>query len=414
MRPTATQARYLAKCAGTMRFTYNSLVAKWRAGEKYNRKEFQKYCVTLRQSTPWMREVNSRATYEAADIFHAAASNFFASCRGERKGRKIKPPTFKKKGGGGSLVRFSHHPQFSIKGRKLKISGLREEILMRENIRFKGQVQSLSIKLRAGRWFASFLVRLAEERPGEITTAREPSVGVDFGIKVLAALSTGEMVPNPKPLRKKLRLLKRRQRQVSRKFVKGKKQSHRHQVAAARVARLHKKVADQRAAAQHQLTARLVRRFDRIVIEDLAVGNMLKNRGLSRAIADAGWSTLRQQLTYKSKAAGVELVVADRWFASSKACSCCGHKLEKLSLRTRTFVCPVCDFSADRDTNAAINLAAYVPKLTPPIRGSHKTDALGLCKSLPQGEAGLPEGVNINLQPRVSAGRSNALTVVIY
>lgn len=387
-----------------MRYVYNSLVAKWKAGEKYDRKVYQKHCSALRQATPWLSEVSSRATYEAADNFYQAAANFFKSCKGERKGRKIKPPCFKKKGKSQSVVRFSHHTQFSIEGRRLRISGLREKILTREKVRFKGKIKSLSIKLVAGRWFASVLVDLARASLPENTKAQKPrakSVGVDLGLTSLAALSTGELIANPKPLRKKLRLLKRRQRQASRKFVKGQKQSRRYQIAAARVSRLHKKVADQRKAAQHKFTSDIVKRFDRIVIEDLNVSGMLKNRKLSRAISDAGWGSLRYQITYKAKAAGVDLVVVDRFFASSKTCSCCGHKLEKLSLRTRTFVCPACGFSANRDTNAALNLAAYVPTNAPPIRGSIKTRAIDLCKSKPQGEAGLLDGANFTSKRRL-------------
>ena len=256
---------------------------------------------------------------------------------------------------------------------------------MRENTRFKGKVKSLSIKLRAGKWFASFAVELAETSPEENTQAQEPrakSVGIDFGLTDLATLSTGEVVANPKPLRSKLRLLRRRQRQMRRKFVSGQPQSKRYKVAAARVSRIHKKVADQRAAAQHKFTSSLVRRFDRIVIEDLAVKNMLKNKKLSRTISDAGWGSLRWQITYKAQTAGVALVIADRFFASSKTCSSCGSKLEKLPLNVRVFNCPSCGFTAGRDLNASYNLNKYEETLSPPIMGRHKTDALGLCKSL--------------------------------
>lgn len=403
LRTTATQDRYLRKCAGTMRYVYNSLVAKWKAGDKYDRKAFQKHCTSMRQHTPWMRDVSSRATYEAADNFHQAVANFFRSRKGEHKGKKANPPKFKKRGVDMDKVRFSHKTQFSINGRHLRVAGLPEMIAMREYIRLTGTVQSVSIKRISDRWFASFLVELEEKRPAETMVAQKPSatVGVDLGLTVLAALSTGEMIENPKPLRNKLRLLKRRQRQVSRKFVKGQKKSNRHRIAALRVSRIYKKIADQRSAAQHAFTTGLVKRFGKIVIEDLAVSNMLKNRKLSRSISDAGWGSIRLQIAYKAQSAGVELVVADRFFASSKTCSCCGHKLDKLSLRTRTFVCPACSFSADRDTNAALNLAAYVPTNAPPIRGSIKTSAIDLCKSKPQGEAGLLEGANINPQ-RVS------------
>jgi putative transposase len=139
-----------------------------------------------------------------------------------------------------------------------------------------------------------------------------------------------------------------------------------------------------------------VKRFSRITIEDLNVSGMLKNRKLSRAISDASWSSLRWRLTYKSKIAGVALVVADRFFASSKICSGCGHKVEKLKLSQRTFHCPCCSLSLDRDRNAAINLDHY-DSTSGPITTRRKTDGLDLHKTTDNNVAGLPEAVNINL-----------------
>lgn len=205
----------------------------------------------------------------------------------------------------------------------------------------------------------------------------------------------------------------RRQRQVSRRFVKGaNQQSKRHAKAVAAVARIHKKAADQRDAAQHKFTSDIVKRFSRITIEDLNVSGMLNNRRLSRAISDAAWGGLRSKIEYKAKMVGVELVIADRWFASSKTCSGCGHKVEKLTLRQRTFDCPCCGLSLDRDLNAAINLDRY-EATTRPIRASRKTRDVGLCKTTSVAE---PSDVaNITPHPR---GRYQARkcerTVVIY
>ena len=390
LRPTATQGEYLRRCCGTGRFVFNQLVAKWKAGEKYNRKEWQKCCSEMRQATPWMRQVSARAVYEAADNFHAALGNFFRTCK-QADGKKWKPPKFKKRGQNDSC-RFSHSTQFAVNERSLRVQGLKEQIPMREKIRFTGQVKSVTIKFYCGRWYAAFLVE-TEGRP-KSTTAREPSVGIDFGLTNLAVLSNGEVIENPKPLKRSLRKLKRRQRQASRRYVRGaKSQSNRHAKAAAAVARIHKKVVDQRSAAHHEFTSSVVQRFDRITIEDLNVRGMQKNRRLSRAISDAGWATLRGQLEYKSKWSGVEFVIADRWFASSKVCSGCGHKVEKLSLSQRTFECPACNVSLDRDLNAAINLDRY-EATTPPIRGSRKTDRVGLCKTTSVAEP--LEPVNIN------------------
>lgn len=390
LRPTATQGEYFRRCDGTMRFVFNKLVAKWKSGETYNRKEFQKFCVDLRQQTPWMRSVCSRATYEAADNFHKAASNFFRDCK-KSTGRKAKPPVFKKRSNKGGF-QFSHPSQFAVNGRSFRIQGLKEQIPMRERIRFTGTVKAVSIKLYCGKWYAAFLVE-TEDRPKADLT-QKPTVGIDFGLSKLAVLSNGEVIENPKLLKRSLRILKRRQKQVSRRFVKSRKQqSNRYAKAVAVVARIYKKVSDQRSAAQHKFTSDAVRRFSRITIEDLNVSGMQKNRKLARAISDASWSKLRWQLEYKCRMAGVELVVADRFFASSKTCSYCGHKAEKLSLSQRTFHCPSCSLSLDRDLNAAINLDHY-ESTTPPITGSRKTDGVGLCKTT--SVADLFDAVNIS------------------
>lgn len=401
LRPTSTQGEYLRRCCGTMRYVFNQLVAKWKAGEKYNRKEWQNFCSALRQATPWMQQVGSRAVYEAADAFHSGISHFFRTCQ-QADGKKWKPPAFKNRGQNDSC-RFSYSTQFAVNEHNLRIQGLKEQIPMRERIRFEGKVKSVTIKPYCGKWYASFLVE-TEGKPTSVS-AREPSVGIDFGLSKLAVLSTGEVIENPKPLKRSLRKLKRRQRQVSRRYVKGaKQQSHRYQKAVASVARIHKKVADQRSAAQHKFTSDVVQRFSRITIEDLNVSGMQKNRRLSRAISDAGWSTLRWQIEYKAKMAGVELVIADRWFASSKTCSGCGQKKDQLKLSERTFECSGCGVSLDRDLNAAINLDRY-EATTPPIRGSRKTDRVGLRKTTSVAEPLEP----VNISPlRKNEGRCQA------
>lgn len=396
LRPTEAQARYLARCAGTMRFVYNQLVAKAKS-EKYNRKAFQKFCSTLRKETPWMNEVACRATYEAADNFHKSISNFFKSCQGKNSGRKFKFPAFKKKSGKQSF-QFSHTEQFSVKGLKLRIQGLKKQhIWMRECIRFHGTVKAVTIKFHGGKWFAIFAVELPEIVQPPQGATRESRVGVDFGLKSFAVLSNGETVANPRPLRRKLGLLRRRQKQLSRKLAG----SGRRAVAKARVARIHRKVVDQRSAFQHSFVNSLVTRFDEIVIEDLNVEGMRKNRKLAMAINDVGWSAVRGILNYKCETSGVKLVVADRFFPSSKTCSYCGSVKQKLELKERTYNCEVCGFSSDRDFNAAINLVNHQP--SPPIMGRRKTDVEGLSKSSEQSGAGLFDCVNnVNLQPRNS------------
>lgn len=338
----------MARCAGTSRFVYNKLVAKGRedfeAGAKYSRKAMQQYATSLRAEFHWMKEVSGRCTWEPVDQYHVAMQRMFA--------KKGKSPSFTKKGERDSF-RLSHPTQFKVDGRKVRIQGQKSFIAMRESIRFKGDVRSCSIKRIAGRWYATFLV-IIMDAPQPSSAARKPIVGVDLGIKTLAVLSSGETFANHKPLRSKQALLARRQRQLSHK----EKGSNRRAIAKQKVARLHKKVSDIRSASQHALTTHLVRNYDTIVLEDLNVKGMVKNRKLAKAMSDCGFGEIRRQVEYKAKLYGATIIVAPRFFASSKTCSSCGERKPTLLLSERTFKC-ACGNKLDRDLNAAMNLEQY-------------------------------------------------------
>ncbi|MGH3206646.1 MAG: RNA-guided endonuclease TnpB family protein, partial [Trebonia sp.] len=179
-------------------------------------------------------------------------------------------------------------------------------------------------------------------------------VGVDLGIKDFAVTSDGQKIPNPRRLDRRERNLARYQRRLAR-CQQG---SANRQKARAKVARAHRKVRASRADFLHRASARLVRDHDVIVIEDLAVKNMVRNRSLAKAISDCGWGTFRRMVEYKAARAGRHLIVTDRWYPSSKTCSACGHLLAQLSLKTRHWTCPSCGTRHDRDVNAAKNILA--------------------------------------------------------
>ena len=181
--------------------------------------------------------------------------------------------------------------------------------------------------------------------------------GVDLGIKSLASLSQGAIQhwPTPKPLQVSLRKLKRYQRRL----VKKVKASHGYRKLKQKIARLHKRIADIRLNTLHQLTHYLSRHFSEVVIEDLNVKGMMQNGRLARSIADVGMFEFRRQLTYKMAWRCGHLVIADRWFASSKLCSQCGEKHANLQLSDRWYHCLNCGFEADRDINASVNLENY-------------------------------------------------------
>ena len=175
---------------------------------------------------------------------------------------------------------------------------------------------------------------------------------MDLGLKDFAVLSTGERIPHPKHMERHEQRLKRYQRRLAR-CQQG---SANRQKAKVKVARQHARVADARRDFLHKASTDLVRRFDGIAVEDLAVGNMVRNRPLAKAISRTGWAQFRAFLAYKAERYGRELAVVDRWYPSSKTCSACGHLLASLSLGTRSWVCPGCGVLHQRDVNAAKNI----------------------------------------------------------
>lgn len=211
--------------------------------------------------------------------------------------------------------------------------------------------KSVTICRQADRWFISFPV----ETEIKLTSKRVDVVGVDLGVKILATLSTGEVFEGAKSYRQLEHKLARLQRIVSRRDLK----SNNWYKAQLKVARLHKRIADIRKDVLHKLTTYLTKNHGQIIVEDLNISGMLANHKLAKSIADMGFFEFRRQLDYKCPLYGSELIIADRWFASSKLCSNCGAKKESLSLKERTYQCDVCSFSLDRDLNASINLSRW-------------------------------------------------------
>jgi putative transposase len=227
-----------------------------------------------------------------------------------------------------------------------------------------------------GRWYATVTFTREARVPAEQrTTPAGPAVGVDRGVKTAAVVADvrGQAVaelPGSRALRDRLRHVKHLQRTVSR----AQKGSVNRRKAVARLGRAHATAAAVRADALHRFTAQLAREHGVVVVEDLATKNLMANRSLAQAIGDQGWGELARQLRYKTARHGGRLIVADRWFASSKTCSACGAVKPKLTLAERTYRCgdDSCGHVADRDVNAASNLAAW---------GEH---TLGLCPCVTQ------------------------------
>ena len=348
--PNNVQATYLARAAGVARFAYNWALAEWQRQFAAHQADpalplpsqfslRRQLNAIKREQFPWMLEVTKCAPQMAIIQLGDAFKNFFA--------RRARYPRFRRKG---EHDRFTlTNDQFRVDGRRIHIPKL-GYVRMREQLRFTGRIVSATVSRHAGRWYASITVDTPEIPlpPAE----NQGAVGVDLGVTRLATLSTGEVFTGPKALRTLLARLRRLGRSLSRK-VKGSRNWSRAKLA---LARLHARIGNLRREGLHQLTTHITRRFHSIGIEDLNVKGMQANRHLSRTIADMGFYELRRQLQYKAAWRGGEVVVADRWYPSSKTCSTCGHKLEQLALEMRGWTCPDCGTTHDRDVNAAINL----------------------------------------------------------
>ena len=279
-------------------------------------------------------------------------SNWSKSRKGKRKGRRVGFPRFKSKN---SAMRFAYSTGFTAPkasdpyGLKLPRIG---RVHCMENV-YKlangARVIRISVSRRAGCWYASLTV----ERESTVTAASKGGVvGVDLGVKNLATLSDGTVIPNPRALNVKLRALRKAQQALSRKVMG----SARREKAKERVAKLHARVADVRADTINKVTTMIARNYSVVCVEDLNVAGMVKNHHLARSLSDASLGEFRRQLEYKTARNGTVLRVVDRWFPSSKTCSNCGTVKAKLSLSERTFSCDACGLSIDRDLNAAINI----------------------------------------------------------
>ena len=273
-----------------------------------------------------------------------AFSNFFA--------KRAKYPNFKKKRNGGS-AEFTRSA-FRWKDGCVWLAKCETALPIRWSRPLPCGVEpsTITVKLDArGRWFVSLLV---DNPTIKSLPACNKSVGLDMGISSLLATSDGEKVANPKHFDRLYKQLRRVQKALSRK----QKGSLNRGKAQTKVARIQGRIADSRKDFLHKLTTRLVRENQTIAVEDLAVANMVKNHCLARSISDASWGELVRQLDYKCRWYGRTLVKIDRWFPSSKRCGHCGHVINKLPLKIRSWDCPQCGTHHDRDINAARNILA--------------------------------------------------------
>jgi putative transposase len=373
--PTPAQRRALASHCGAARFAYNwgLAVVKARLDARTTdpgvtvpwtlpglRRAWNQ---AKDEVAPWWAENSKEAYSSGLDALARALANFSDSKKGRRQGRRVGFPRYKKKGRARDACRFTtgtirvegdrHHITLPRLGRIKTHESTRK--LARRLEHGTARILSATISRQAQRWFVAFTVEVDRHLPQ--SNGQASIVGVDVGVRHLAVIAgpnhATEFINNPRALQRQRRALARAQRTLARRQPgsRGRQQARQH------IARLHARVGNLRRDHLHKLTTRLAHQHHTVVVEDLQVAGMARNRHLARAIADAALAELRRQLAYKTRWYGARLVVADRWYPSSKTCSGCGLVKAKLGLAERTFLCEGCGLVIDRDANAARNLA---------------------------------------------------------
>ncbi|MEZ2321002.1 MAG: RNA-guided endonuclease InsQ/TnpB family protein [Microcoleus sp.] len=347
--PTSQQQKNLAQLFGCVRVVWNDALALCKQSKKKpSSADLQKIVITQAKNTEervWLGDVSCVPLQQSVADLDVAFKNFFSSCKGKRKGHKVGYPKFKKKTNSQS-ARF-RVGGFSLKGDGIYLAkiGIVNPIWSRK---LPSEPSSVTVtKDCANRYFLSFVVELQPE----LVEAKNPSIGIDLGIKTFAVMSNGDRAESPS-----YKKLDRKVRKLQRKLARQPKDSRRRNVTRIRIAKLHNQIADTRKDELHKFSTKIVNENQVIVLEDLNVSGMVKNRKLSRAISQQGWYEFRTLCEAKSEKFGREFKVISRWEPTSQVCSGCGFKWGKIDLSIRSILCLSCGTLADRDENAARNI----------------------------------------------------------
>jgi putative transposase len=358
--PSPSQELLLRKTLGCSRFVYNHFLAlrikEWTANQKsvsYNETSSLLTSLKKQEDKEWLNDVSSVALQQSLQNLQEAYNNFF---KGLKKKQKVGFPRFKKKSNRNSINLTKSG--FSYKNREIFIAKSKKKLKIRWSRRLPSEdISSITISLTpSGKWFISILV---EDNVDYTLPLCDKVLGVDLGIETFATLSTGEKVkmPDLKPHYNKLKKLQK-------KHSKKKNGSKNKEKARLKVARQYEKITNIREDFHHKLSTRLIHENQVVVMEDLNVSGMVKNRKLARTISQQGWSQFVTFLKYKSTMYGRELVQVDRFYPSSKTCSSCGTIQSSLPLNIREWTCDSCGSIHDRDINAAKNLMALGTSVT--------------------------------------------------
>jgi len=364
--PNGKQQELLDRHFGACRFVYNAALelkqTLWKDhGAKISWQDLIKQLKEAKEDQPWLNEVKAEALQQSIRHLDSAYQKFF-------------------KGGGYPCFKSRRSRQSFTQTQSLQTKG-RTIVFMQRKIKFRCSERDLRdlqqsrirkitwSKDTTGKYWASLLI---DHTPTSLKPNSE-AVGIDLGLKEFITTSDGEVVGNPRHLRKAEARLKRLQRSLSRK----QKGSQNRKKAARQVAVQHQRVAWKRRDFHHKLSKRIVDENQVICLESLNISGMLKNHSLAKSVGDAGWGAFVSMLRYKAEWYGREVKQVGRFEPTSKKCSSCGWKHEGLTLAHRTFHCQECGLEMDRDLNAAINIKNICIGMSYPESKPVETEPIG-------------------------------------
>jgi putative transposase len=348
--PTDEQKHILARTFGCVRYTYNwalrlsiDLYQQTGQGLSYTQMSVQLTTLKHQAEAAFLNEVSCVPVQQGLRHLKRAYVNFFAG--------RAHFPQFKKRHDA-QAAEYTRSA-FRFCDGQLTLAKMDAPLAIRWSRPLPEGTTPSTVTVsrdQIGRYFVSILV---EEQISPLPQ-NDSQIGIDLGLKTMVATSDGQTFENPKYAARDAKKLARAQRRLARKRQGSKNREKQRR----RVARIHARIADRRSHYQHQLSTKLIRENQTIVVESLAVKNMMQHPTLSKAIADVGWGELVRQLEYKAKWYGRRLLKIDRFYPSSKTCSACGHVLDSLDLDVRQWECPRCGTHLDRDLNAAKSVLA--------------------------------------------------------